>query len=211
MNEEIRILLVDDHPVVRAGLQGLLSGHADFMVVGEAADGGEAGDRALQLQPDVILMDLHMTHMDGVEAITRIKARLPATHVLVLTTFDSDADILHAIEAGATGYLLKDVPRDDLFHAIRAAANGESILSPAVAARLMGHVRSPSTETLSLREIEVLTLVAKGASNKEIAHHLDISEATVKTHLIHIFNKLDVSDRTQAVTVAVQRGIVRLE
>lgn len=209
--EHIRLIIADDHPVVQAGLRGLLAGQPDFEIVGEAATGAQAVALTAQLRPAVVLMDLRMPEMDGVAAIEQIKARHPETHILVLTTYDTDADILPAIEAGATGYLLKDAPREELFRAIRAAARGEAVLAPRVAARLMGRMRAPAEEALSAREIEVLALVARGASNKEIACQLHISEATVKTHLIHIFGKLGVSDRTAAVTTALERGILRLE
>ena len=152
-----------------------------------------------------------MPELDGATATSEIRRRQPDVQVLVLTTYDSDADILPAIEAGAVGYLLKDAPREDLFRAIRAAAKGQSFLTPAVAARLMGRMRAPAEEALTAREIQVLTMVSQGASNKEIGRQLHVSEATVKTHLIHIFEKLGVSDRTQAVTVALQRGLVHLK
>jgi DNA-binding NarL/FixJ family response regulator len=210
MTEPIRVLIADDHPVVRAGLQGMLLGQPDIQVVGEAVTGAEAIALTEQLRPNVVLMDLRMPELDGVSATVRIRERQPQTHVLVLTTYDGDADILRAIEAGATGYLLKDTPRDDLFRAIRAAAKGESFLTPTVATRLIGRVRAPVEDSLSDREVEVLTLVAQGASNKEVAKQLWISEATVKTHLIHIFGKLGVSDRTAAVTVGLERGILHL-
>ena len=207
----IRIVLADDHPGVREGLRGMLSGQPDFKVVGEAESGAEAVVLAEQLQPDVILMDLRMPGMDGVAAIEAIRDRMLTTHVLVLTTYDSDADILRAVEAGATGYLLKDTPRQELFRAVRAAAQGESVLAPAVASLLLGRMRTPVEETLTEREVEVLTLVAQGKSNRQVGRALHISEATVKTHLVHIFGKLDVSDRTAAVTVALARGILRLD
>lgn len=207
----IRLIIADDHPVVRTGLRGMLAGQSDFEVVGEATTGTEAVALVTRLRPAVVLMDLRMPEMDGVTAIAHIKAQQPETHVLVLTTYDTDADILRAVEAGATGYLLKDVPREELFRAIRAAARGETVLAPAVATRLVGQVRTPPEETLSAREIEVLSLVARGASNKEIGRQLHISEATVKSHLIHIFGKLGVADRTAAVTTALKRGILRLE
>jgi DNA-binding NarL/FixJ family response regulator len=209
--DQIRLIIVDDHPVVREGLRGMLEGQPDLVVVGEAGDGAEAVALAAELQPDVILMDLRMPGTDGVSAIEAIQKQKSATHVLVLTTYDSDADIVRAIEAGATGYLLKDTPREELFQAIRAAARGESALAPTVAARLMGRMRGAAEEALSRREIEVLELVAQGLSNKEIGRHLHISEATVKTHLIHTFNKLGVADRTAAVTVALERKILRLD
>jgi DNA-binding NarL/FixJ family response regulator len=208
--EHIRLIIADDHPVVRTGLHGMLAGQPDLEVAGEATTGIEAVDLVEKLRPDVVLMDLRMPEMDGVTAISEIKALRPEVHVLVLTTYDTDADILPAIEAGATGYLLKDAPREDLFRAIRAAARGEAVLAPGVAARLMDRMRGPAEEALTAREIEVLSLVAQGGSNKGIAHQLHISEATVKTHLVHIYDKLGVADRTAAVTTALQRGILRL-
>ncbi len=209
--DKIRLIIVDDHPVVREGLAGMLASQADFDVVAQASDGSQAITLDAQYQPDVILMDLRMPGMDGVTAIQAIKAARESANILVLTTYDSDADIVRAIEAGATGYLLKDTPRDELYRAIRAAARGESVLAPAVAARLMTRMRAPAEESLSAREIEVLQLVAKGTSNKEVGKALHISTATVKTHLIHIFDKLGVKDRTSAVTVALEKGILSLE
>jgi DNA-binding NarL/FixJ family response regulator len=208
--QRTRLMIVDDHPVVRAGLRGMLSGQPDFEVVGEAADGAEAVTMTNRLRPQVILMDLRMPEMDGVTAIMQIKAEHPDIQVLVLTTYDSDSDILPAIESGATGYLLKDAPREELFQAIRSAAQGKPLLTPAIAARLMERMRGPTVEALSIREIEVLNLVAKGASNREIATQLFITEATVKSHLLRIFGKLGVADRTAAVTKALERGILRL-
>ena len=209
--DKIRILITDDHPVVREGLAGMLAGQEDFDVVGLAADGDTAVTLHDSLDPDVTLMDLRMPNLDGVGAITAIKKKRPSANILVLTTYDSDADIVRAIEAGATGYLLKDTPREDLFRAIRSAAKGESVLTPTVAARLMTRMRAPAEENLSAREIEVLQLVAKGSSNKEIGKTLHISTATVKTHLIHIFNKLGVDDRTAAVTTALEKRIITLD
>ncbi len=205
----IRILITDDHPVVRSGLRGMISSEVGFEVVGEADNGSVAVDMAIRLRPDVVLMDLSMPVMDGVAATDAIKKNLTETQVLVLTTYDSDADILPAIEAGATGYLLKDVTSDELFRAIRAAARGESVLAPAVAARLMGRVRGIIKDVLSQREVEVLNVVADGASNAEIARMLHISETTVKAHMSHIFSKLEVNDRTAAVTAALDKGIIR--
>jgi DNA-binding NarL/FixJ family response regulator len=207
----VRILVTDDHPVVRAGLSGMLSGEPDFEVVGEAQNGKEAVAFVGELKPDVVLMDLRMPEMDGVTAIGHIKTDHPDVHILVLTTYESDADILRAIETGATGYLLKDTPREELFGAIRTVAQGQSPLAPGVAARLMQRVRDPEEEGLSTREIEVLELVAHGTSNKEIAKQLWVSETTVKSHMLHIFDKLGVTDRTAAVTEALKRGIIRLE
>jgi DNA-binding NarL/FixJ family response regulator len=206
----IRLLIADDHPVVRDGLRNMLQGVPDFEVAGEAATGAEAVSMVERLGPDVVLMDLRMPELDGVAATSRIRARFPGTHVLVLTTYDTDADILRAVEAGATGYLLKDAIREHLYAAIRSAARGETALAPAVASRLVGRMRTPAEEALTAREIEVLALVAKGASNAAIAAELFISEATVKTHLIHIFGKLGVDDRTAAVVAGLERGIIRL-
>ncbi len=211
MSPAIRVLIVDDHPVVRDGLKGMLAGQTGFELAGEAANGLQALEQAAQLHPDVVLMDLRMPELDGVEATARLRRALPTVRVLILTTYDTDAEILRAIEAGATGYILKDAPREELFRAIRATAQGQSYLSPAVATRLMGQLRAPAQEALSPREIDVLTWVAKGASNKQIGQHLHISEATVKSHLLHIFEKLSVNDRTQAVTQAVQKGLIQLE
>jgi DNA-binding NarL/FixJ family response regulator len=208
---KIRLVIVDDHPVVRDGLRGMLEGQPDFEVVGEAANGVEAVQLAVSLKPGVMLMDLRMPVMDGVAALEKIQTSSPTVKVLVLTTYDSDADILPAIEAGAVGYLLKDTSREDLYSAIRATARGESVLSPGVAARIIGQMRAPAEEKLSVRELEVLQLVAEGDSNSEIANRLHISQATVKSHLIHIFDKLGVSDRTAAVTVALRRGILSLD
>jgi DNA-binding NarL/FixJ family response regulator len=206
----IRLLIADDHPVVRDGLRGMLASEPDFEVVGEAASGAEAVRLVEREGPDVVLMDLQMPDVDGVAATTEIVARFPRTRVLVLTTYDTDADILRAVEAGATGYLLKDTPRERLFPAIRSAARGETVLAPTVATRLVGRMRLPGEEALTAREVEVLGRVAKGASNADIAASLFISEATVKTHLLHIFAKLGVGDRTAAVMAALERGIIPL-
>lgn len=206
----IRIVIADDHPIFRAGLQGLLSAQEDFEVVGEAANGREAVAVVRHATPDVLLVDLQMPELDGVGAIRQIREVAPATRILVLTTYDSDGDILRAVEAGASGYLLKDTPREELFKAIRATARGDSALSPAVASKLIGRARGPVDRALSARELEVLTLVARGVGNKVIGKELRISEATVKTHLLHIFAKLGVDDRTAAVTAAMERGMLRL-
>ncbi len=206
----IQILIVDDHPVVRAGLEGMLASQPDLAVVAEAANGAEALDLVERYQPHLVLMDLQMPVMDGVTATAQIRARFPQTYVLVLTTYDSDVNILRAVEAGATGYLLKDAPREELFRAIRAAARGKSPLAPTVAARLMGLMRAPAEASLSAREVEVLALVARGSSNKEIGRALHISEATVKSHLLHIFGKLGVDDRTAAVAEGLRRGLITL-
>ena len=206
----IRIVIADDHPIVRSGLMGLLASQDDFEVVGEAATGRELVTAVHQTRPDVVLTDLRMPELDGVGAIREMCAAHPSLKILVLTTYDTDADILRAVEAGATGYLLKETPREELFGAIRATALGRSVLSPTVASRLVGRARDPGEKSLSAREIEVLMLVAKGTSNKLIARELEIGETTVKTHLLHIFSKLGVDDRTAAVTTAVERGIIRL-
>lgn len=208
---KIRVVIVDDHPVVRDGLRGMLESQSDFEIVGEASEGEAAVRMAESLNPAIVLMDLRMPGMDGVTAIREIKTNNPQVQILVLTTYDSDADILPAIEAGASGYLLKDTTREELFAAIRAAARGETVLAPSVAARLVSKMRAPGEEKLSKRELEVLQLVAEGDSNREIASRLHISQATVKSHLLHIFGKLGVSDRTAAVTVALRRGILRLD
>ncbi len=212
----IRLLIVDDHPVVRDGLRGILEGSPDFEVVGEASNGAEAVTRALALRPDVVLMDLRMPDVDGVTAIKRLAELGVQARVLVLTTYDTDADVVPAIEAGATGYLLKDSPRSDLLRAVRAAAGGEAVLSPSVATRLLGQVRgqvrgqarAPAPEQLSARELDVLALIARGCSNRDAAVRLFISEATVKTHLLHIYAKLGVNDRAAAVAVGFERGLL---
>jgi len=208
--ERIKILMADDHPVVRAGIRGMLETQPEFQVVSEAENGREAFEQIAKFNPDVVLMDLRMPEMDGVEAIGKIKEKYPDINVLVLTTYDTDADIVRAVEAGATGYLLKDAPREELFRAVRATAKGETVLAPVVAARLMGKVRDHGDQALSAREIDVLLLVARGASNQDVAEKLHVSTATVKSHLIQIYQKLGVSDRTAAVTTAIERGIIRL-
>lgn len=204
----IRMLLADDHPVVRDGLAGMFAADPGFEVVGSASDGAEAVALAQQLDPDVILMDLRMPGTDGVYAIAELARRKVAARVLVLTTYDTDSYVLPAIEAGATGYLLKDAPREELFRAVRAAAAGEAVLSPSVASRLMNRMRDPGTALLSQRELEVLALVAAGNTNRESAAKLFISEATVKSHLLNIYAKLGVSDRAAAVAEAFNRGLL---
>ena len=210
MTKKIRIILADDHPVVRDGLKGMIASQQDLSVVGEAGNGEELLSLAGKVPADVALVDLRMPVLDGVSAIARLRECSPDLRVLVLTTYDTDADIRRAVEAGATGYLLKDAPREELFRAIRQTARGDSYLSPAVASRLVDRARSPDNEQLSSREVEVLSLVARGTANKEVARSLRLSEATVKSHLLHIFEKLGASDRTHAVMIAVQRGIIRL-
>ncbi|WP_216206884.1 response regulator [Amycolatopsis aidingensis] len=205
----ITMVIADDHPIVRDGLRGMFTTEAGFEVLGEAADGAEAVRLAKRLRPDVVLMDLRMPGTDGVTAITELAGLGNPARVLVLTTYDTDADVLPAIEAGATGYLLKDSPRTELFRAVRAAARGEAVLSPAVASKVMSRLRSPAKEPLSRRELEVLDLVAAGSTNKETARKLFISEATVKTHLLHAYAKLGVNDRAAAVAAAYERGLLR--
>jgi len=203
----IRLLIADDHPVVRDGLRGMFAGDPRFDVVGEASDGVHAVDLARALQPDVVLMDLRMPRLDGVHAIRRLREIGVETHVLVLTTFDTDSEVLAAIEAGAAGYLLKDAPIDDLKRAVEASARGEAVLSPTIATRLMHQVREPGP-AISEREREVLSLISRGRSNREVAADLFISEATVKTHLLHVYDKLGVNDRAAAVAVGFQRGLL---
>lgn len=204
----IQVLLVDDHPIVRDGLRGMFAGEERFEVVGEAGDGREAVDKTAALQPDVVLMDLRMPEMDGVSAIRSIGERGLDARVLVLTTYDTDREVVSAIEAGATGYLLKDAPRADLLRAVESTARGEAVLSSSVGARLMERVRNPDRELLSDREMEVLRLVAAGSTNRDIAEALFVSEATVKTHLIHVFAKLGVNDRAAAVAAAFEQGLL---
>jgi DNA-binding NarL/FixJ family response regulator len=204
----IRILLVDDHPVVRHGLRGMLDAEDDLHVVGEASSGDEGVEAAVAERPDIVLMDLRMPGGDGVSATERILARVPGCRVMVLTTYESDRDILRAIEAGASGYLLKDATPAELAGAVRAAARGETVLAPSVASTLVRQVRQPAPPALSTREAEVLRLVAGGLTNAEIGRRLFISEATVKTHLLRVFNKLDVADRTAAVTTAMRHGLL---
>ena len=213
--EAIKILIADDHPVVREGLIAMLSREADFKVVGEAKDGLEAVNKAKELSPDVVLMDLRMPEMDGVEAMRQIRPAMPDVKFIILTTYSDDDYIFSGIEAGARAYLLKDAPREDLFKAIRSVYRGESLIQPVVASKLLDRFsqlsrRTPSGEELSEREVEVLRLMAKGAANKEISAELNIAQSTVKTHITNIFQKLGVNDRTEAVTQALKRGIIRL-
>jgi DNA-binding NarL/FixJ family response regulator len=204
----ITLLIADDHPVVRDGLSGMFARDPGFEVLGEAGDGAEAIRLAQALTPDVILMDLRMPGMDGLTAITELARQGITARVLVLTTYDTDSYVLPAIEAGATGYLLKDAPRAELLRAVRAAAQGQAVLSPSVATRLMSRVREPETKPLSRRELEILRLVAAGTTNRDAAAKLLISEATVKTHLLNIYAKLGVSDRAAAVAEAFNRGLL---
>ncbi|NUT32509.1 MAG: response regulator transcription factor [Hamadaea sp.] len=204
----ITVLLVDDHPVVRAGVRAILDGEPKISVVGEAASGAEALAAARALTPDVVLMDLRMPGMDGVEATARLLDAAPRTRVVVLTTYETDADIVRAVAAGAAGYLLKDASRTDLVQAVQAAAHGDTVLAPSVASKLRRASHRPAHEALSPREVEVLRLVAQGLSNPEIGRALHISESTVKTHLLRMFPKLGVGDRTAAVTTAMAAGIL---
>lgn len=205
----IRVVVVDDHPVVRDGVVATISAAPDLEVVGQAGDGPEAVNVTAALAPDVVVMDLRMPRGGGVDAVREMKARGLTAAVLVLTTYDTDSETVAAIEAGATGYLLKDSSASTLVEAIRSAAAGETVLSPAIATRLASHVRSPARRAnLSAREREVLVLVARGTPNRLIAKELFVSEATVKTHLTHIFDKLGVSDRAAAVATAYELGIL---
>ncbi|WP_312178330.1 response regulator transcription factor [Arthrobacter sp.] len=211
---ELRVLLVDDHPVVRSGLRAMLSGFEGVSVAAEAGDGDEAlrmleKEKALGQTVDLVLMDLQMgPGMDGVTATRRIKETDPGLPVLILTTYDTDADIIAAVEAGASGYMLKDAPPEQIRNAVRSAAAGQTALAPEVAARLMGRLRNPEP-ALSSREIELLELLATGMSNRSISRSMFISEATVKTHLVHIYEKLGVDNRTAAISVARERRIIR--
>jgi DNA-binding NarL/FixJ family response regulator len=211
----VTIVIVDDHPVIRDGLRSMLAASAGFEVLGEAAGGVEAVEVVGRLDPDVVLMDLHMPGGDGVAAIAELTGRGLRCRVLVLTTYDTDADVIPAIRAGATGYLVKDALREELLNAVRAAAANRTVLSPSIAARLYDRVRAPAPvtaaepdRTLSKREREVLALVAKGTTNRDIGRSLFISEATVKTHLTHLYAKLSVADRAAAVAVAYERRIL---
>lgn len=208
----IRLLIADDHPVVRAGLAGLLSDEPGFEVVAEAADGDEAVRLAAATRPDVVLMDLRMPAVDGVEATARIaggEAGDPPPRVLILTTYETDDQIIAAIEAGAAGYLLKAAPQAEIVAGIRSVAAGQSALSPQVAVRLVERMRRPEpSAVLTPRELDVLRLVSSGHSNKQIAAVLGIGESTVKTHLLRVFEKLGVADRTRAVTLAMERGLL---
>jgi DNA-binding NarL/FixJ family response regulator len=215
MPGRIKILIVDDHPVVREGLTSMLSREENIQVVGTAEDGAVAIRKAAELRPDIILMDLRMPEVDGIEAMIEIKAKNPEIKFIVLTTYDNDEYIFKGIEAGARAYLLKDAPREELFRAIRAVYKGESLIEPAVAGKVLDRLAELSrqvqaSEGLSEREMEVLTLMARGTSNKLIAATLNIGESTVKTHVQSIFSKLGVNARTEAVTEAVKRRIIRL-
>ncbi|MEU0402754.1 response regulator transcription factor [Streptomyces sp. NPDC006197] len=206
--DTLRIVLADDHTVMRAGLVALLASEPTIDIVGEAGDGRAAVELVNRLEPDLALLDLRMPVLDGVGATAEIVAGHPGTRVLILTTYDTDTEIEHAVEAGATGYLLKDATREQLVEAIHSASRGETVLAPRVAQRLVAKMRQPAPVTLTAREVDVLDAVADGLSNPEIGKRLVISEATVKTHLLRIFAKLDVSDRTRAVVVALEGGLL---
>ncbi|MFI9154910.1 response regulator [Streptomyces sp. NPDC053367] len=203
----IRIVIVDDHPVVRDGLRSVLERDPDFEVVGEAEDGEEIVARYRQFAADVVLMDLRMPRLGGVGAIKQLLGTDPDARILVLTTYDNDSDVVDALAAGATGYLLKDISREELTRAVRAAAAGQSVLSPAVTSRVLGRMRGPTRGPLSQRELEVLRLIADGATNRQVAATLFISQATVKTHLLHVYEKLGVNDRAAAVSEAHKRNL----
>ena len=207
--ERIRVLIADDHGVVREGLKRMIAERADFLVVGEAANGDEVVAASARLAPDVVVMDLRMPVLGGVEATSRILARNPGVRVLVLTTYDTDADILHAVEAGAVGYLLKDSSADEICRGIRAASAGETVLSPSVARKVLRSARGGAGERLTPVEADVIRRVAEGASNRQIAAALRCSEATVKSHLATLYRKLDATDRASAVAKAISLGYIQ--
>jgi DNA-binding NarL/FixJ family response regulator len=207
VSPRIAILVVDDHPIVRSGLISVLSTQPDFHVTGEAANGDDAIVEAQRLTPDIVLMDLRMPGTNGVDASKAILAARPATRVVVLTTYASDGEVLRAVEAGAVGYLLKDVPHEELFRVLRAVARGERYLAPAVTERLLAHWQKPAV-ALTDRELDVLRCVARGEANRDVASSLGIAERTVKAHLVHIFDKLGVENRTAAARLARQRGLL---
>lgn len=208
MTTRIRVLVADDHPIVRSGITSVLATQADFEVVGDAANGTDAVRLAAALAPDIVLMDLRMPELNGVDATLALLRANASIRVVVLTTYASDGEVLRAIEAGAVGYLLKDVPHDELFRALRAVARGERYLAPGITERLMTRLQKPQRGVLTERETEVLRCVSRGAANKEIAATLGISEPTVKAHLVHVFEKLGVENRTAAVRAGVERGIL---
>lgn len=203
-----RVVIADDHPVVREGMAAMINRRSDLQVVGEAANGLEAIDLYRREQPDILLIDLRMPEMGGVDAIRIIRGEFPQARIIVLTTYDGDEDIYRALQAGAMAYLLKDTPREAVLEAIRAVAGGQKRIPSEIASRLVERLNNPA---LSERELDVLRLIAAGRSNREIGTALYISEGTVKVHVNSILSKLGVSDRTQAVTTALQRGILHLE
>jgi len=208
MTTPISILIADDHPVVRDGLTALLGCYPDFQVVAEASNGREAIELFFRHRPDIGLLDLNMPEIDGVDVITAIRHEMPTARLIVLTTFDSSEDIYRCMRAGAKAYLLKDVPREELIACLHAVYRGQTVVSPTLAAKLIDRL---NTLALTPRELEVLHFLARGDSNKEIANILSVAEGTIKTHLVAILRKLEASDRTQAVTIALKRGILRLE
>jgi len=213
--DPIRILVADDHPVVRDGLLAMLGTQPDFLVVGDASTGGEAVEQTALVHPDVILLDLEMPEVDGVEALRRLRATFPEVRVIVFTAFDSDERIVEALRAGAQGYLLKGAPRDEIFGAIRVVREGGSLLQPVVASKLLRHMSrrdgdpGSSPDPLTVRETDVLRLLARGKTNKEIATELVISLRTVKFHVSAVLAKLGAGNRTEAVTIAAQKGLVK--
>lgn len=207
--ESLRIVVVDDHTVMRAGVVALLAAEDSIEIVGEAGDGRAALELVERYDPDVALVDLRMPVLDGVATTAEIVVRFPRTRVLILTTYDTDTDIERGVEAGAIGYLLKDTTREQLVDAIHSAARGETVLAPRVAEKLVARMRRPAQDPLTDRETDVLDAVADGLTNAEIGRRLVIAEATVKTHLLRLFAKLDVNDRTRAVVVAMERGLLR--
>ena len=215
LRQQIAILIVDDHPIVRDGLEAILSTQPDFQVSGAAASGEEALTLFEQQQPDVVLLDLEMPGMDGVEVIRKLRKKTPGVRIVVFTAFDTDERILSAVQAGAKGYLLKGAPRSELFEAIRIVHQGGSLLQPVVASRLLNQIAAPDSESIPLEELtprekDVLMLLAQGQQNKEIAVELVITERTVKFHISSILAKLGAGNRTEAVRIAVQQGLVEL-
>lgn len=217
MTKPIRVLIADDHLIVREGLQLILETADEFELVGEAADGAQAVQLANKLKPDVILMDLQMPHVDGLTAIAQIRTQQPDIAIVILTTYNEDDRMIRGLRAGARGYLLKDTDRETLLNTVRAAARGETLLKPEIMARVLAHAdavpasapaRTPAGTELTERERQVLELLVRGAQNKEIAFHLNIAERTVKAHLASIFNRLGVNSRTEAAALAVRMGLV---